>query len=112
MTRPGLSICPAAVARAPVAKVWSLLVEPAAYTRWSDTAVESITPAGRAHAGQVIMLRTPRRGRWFRVRFIVESVEDVTHVIVLRAFFPLGLEVLSRIALTPVDGRSTRVQYG
>src|SRR5437764_2166843 len=74
MRTAGLSICPAAVARASVGNVWSLLVDPAAFTRWSDTVVESIMPPGRAHAGQVIMLRTPRRGRWFHVRFVVESV--------------------------------------
>ena len=112
MTTAGLSICPAAVARAPLDTVWSLLVEPAAYTRWSDTVVESITPPGRAHPGQEIALRTPRRGQWFHARFVVESVDDASHVIVLRAFFPLGLEVRSRIALSAVDARGTRVQYG
>lgn len=74
--------------------------------------MESVTPPGRAQVGQVIMLRTPKRGRWFHVRFVVESLDESNHVISLRAFFPLGLVVRSRIAVTAGDASSCRVQYG
>jgi hypothetical protein len=107
-----LSVCPAATCRAPVERVWSLLADPQVYGSWSDAVVEGVLPPGPAHPGQQVLLRAPARGRLFPVRFLIEQVDPVHKVLQLRARFPLGLELRSRISVTAVDDASSRIQYG
>lgn len=104
--------CPTAVCRAPVGRVWSFLADPARYGSWCDASVEVVDPPGPAHAGQRILLRAPARGRWFLVRFDLERADAARHVLELRADFPLGVVLRSRIAVTAVDAASSRVVYG
>jgi uncharacterized protein YndB with AHSA1/START domain len=107
-----LSVCPVAVCRAPVEAVWALLVDPHCYDAWIDASVESVDPPGPARPGQRITLKAPARGRWSTVRFTLESVNKIGHVLTLSARFPLGITVESRIAVTAIDESSCRVQYG
>ena len=107
-----LSVCPATVARVPAERVWSLLAEPAAYQRWMDAALRSVTPPGRAHRGQRIVLRAPTWLPVVPIRFLVESVDDDAHAIQIDASFPLGFSLRSRIAATAIDARSCHVQFG
>lgn len=112
LRRMALSICPSAICRAPVERVWSLLADPQSYGSWSDAAVDAIFPPGPIHAGQRIRLCAPARSRRFLVRFLIERVDHEQHVLELRARFPLGLVLQSRIAVTAIDATTSRVQYG
>ena len=107
-----LSVCPAAICHAPAQRVWGQLEDPLSYGSWSDTWVEDVVPPGPVQAGQQVLMRAPRRGRWFKVRFLIKRVDPVAHVLELRAQFPFGLVLETRIAVTPIDDSSSRVQYG
>ena len=107
-----ISVCPVALTRAPVERVWSLLIDPHAYGTWSDARVKRVAPEGRAHVGQEILLGAPKRRPVFAVRFLVESVDEMNHILVLDAAFPFGLRLRTRIVVTAIDASATRVQYG
>jgi hypothetical protein len=107
-----LSICPVAICHAPGERVWSLLEDPRSYSSWSDARVEALLPPGLAHLGQRVLMRAPARGRWFSVRFLIKRVDRAERVLELHADFPFGLALETRIAVTPIDATSCRVQYG
>jgi hypothetical protein len=112
LSRMALSVCPAATCHAPVERVWSLLADPQLYGSWSDAVVEGVLPPGPVHPGQQVLLRAPASGRLFPVRFFIEQVDPVHHVLQLLARFPLGLQLRSRISVTALDDASSRIQYG
>jgi len=47
-----LSVCPADTVRAPVERVWELLMQPANYGSFWDLTVERVEPEGPATVGQ------------------------------------------------------------
>jgi hypothetical protein len=107
-----ISVCPVAVTGASIERVWSLLIDPHAYGTWVDATVKRVVPEGRAHVGQEILLGAPKRRPEFAVRFVVESVDETNHILVLDAAFPFGLRLRTRITVRAIDASATRVQYG
>ena len=107
-----LNVCPAAVVAAPMEVVWDLLMQPSRYGEWWDIQDVRIVPEGPVAAGQVIYGSSKELGIRFNFSFAIEIVDPVKHRVQLRAKFPLGIGVHNRIACTPIDAVSCRVQYG
>src|SRR5947199_245135 len=74
----GLSVCPAAVVKAPVEVVWGFLAYPEKFNEWVDGRVEHIEPAGPAVVGQAITVTAPAFGRRWPAFFKVEKVDRET----------------------------------
>ena len=108
----GLTVCPAAVVAAPVEVVWGNLVHWERYSEWADVQVERREPEGPASVGQTIYFTGRAVGRTWHFSFKVEAVNPASHQLGLHAFFPLGLQEKPRIACTPIDATTCRVQYG
>src|SRR6266536_1085205 len=47
-----VTACPAAIIDAPIERVWSLLVDPRAWSDWSGVRFEGAEPDGPIHVGQ------------------------------------------------------------
>jgi hypothetical protein len=104
----GLSVCPVAIVAASVEVVWANLTEWDRFSEWADVRVERLEPQGPAAAGQIVHLT----GMGLRFTFKIETVDPARHQIDGHVFFPFGLQQKSRIACTPIDAASCRVQYG
>ena len=107
-----LTVCAAAVARAPCGRLWALLSDPAAYDSWWDAETVAVVPPGPARPGQVVTFRARGAGRWWTTEMRVDEVETEGHAIRLSAAFPLGIRIRNRISCAPLDARSCRVQFG
>jgi uncharacterized protein YndB with AHSA1/START domain len=109
-----VSVCPAALVNAPLERVWAVLLDSEHYGRWADAEFTRFDPPGPAVAGQVMSAN----GREFgitlplRVRLRIESIDLIKHQVVLDVDLPFGVKERTTITCTPVDERSTRVQYG
>ena len=77
-----------------------------------DAHLVSVTPPTTAVAGQRILLRAPKWGRFFAIRITVESVDAANRVLVLDGQFPLGLHLHNRMSVTAIDDRTSRVAFG
>lgn len=107
-----VSVCPAAVVRAPAETVWALLADPQGYGAFWDIHVDRVTPAGPARPGQAIEGRGRGLGRRLPLRFVIEAVDADRHQIQFVGALPLGLTSLNVITCTALDATSCRVQYG
>jgi hypothetical protein len=108
----GLTVCPVAIVAAPVEVVWANLVPWERYLEWADVQVERAEPKGPASVGQTIEFAGKGLSRHLgRFTFKVEAVDPVRHQIDAHAFFPFGLQEKPRIACTPIDASSCRVEY-
>src|SRR5579871_6359166 len=76
-----ISVCPTAVCLAPADRVWPLLADPARYDEWCDAHAEHVEPPGLVQPGQQMDMRTPARGRWIKLRFVVEAVDAARRVL-------------------------------
>jgi Polyketide cyclase / dehydrase and lipid transport len=99
-----VSVCPAAVVRAPVETVWALLADPAGYGAFWDMRVARVVPPGPARAGQVV--------EGWPARMIIDAVDAARRQIRFTTTLPLGLLALNVITCTPLDAASCRVTYG
>jgi len=108
------SVCPAAVVNAPIERVWAVLLDSEHYGEWADARFTRFDPPGSAVPGQVMLANGRELGVTLplRVRLRIESIEPTRHQVVLDVDLPFGLKEQTTITCTPVDGRSTRVQFG
>ncbi len=107
------AVCPAAVIHAPVERVWALLADPAAYSRWADVTVVSVQPKGPVQAGQRIEARASEPGRHgVRIVFLIEEVDEARHALLLHTHFSFGLQVHNHIQCDVLSEGACRVQFG
>lgn len=88
MAGPGdtVSVCPAAVARAPVERVWALVSSPEGLDAWVDATLVSADPDGPARPGQ-----TGAFGRRFPVTIDVLEVDQEAGRLRVLVGLPFGL---------------------
>jgi len=108
----GLSVCPAAVVKAPVEVVWGYLAYPEKFNEWVDGRVEHIEPAGPAVVGQAITVTAPAFGRRWPAFFKVEKVDPEKHQLGMHVNFPFGMQLQEHVSCTAIDATSCNVQYG
>jgi uncharacterized protein YndB with AHSA1/START domain len=107
-----ISVCPAAAVEAPHERVWAVLLDSEHYGEWADAHFTRFDPPGRAVPGQVMEADARELGLTFRVRLRVESIDPERHRVVLDVDLPFGVHERTTITCTPIDARTTRVQYG
>ncbi len=107
-----ISVCPAAVVEAPLERVWAVLLDSEHYGEWADARFIRFDPPGPATPGQVMEADTRELGLSFRVRLRIESIDPAKHQVVLDVDLPFGVRERTTITSTPIDRRTTRVQYG
>jgi hypothetical protein len=107
-----LSVCPMATVAAPVETVWSLLDNPMKFNEWADGKVEWVRPEGPMTPGQKFCVKSDALGKSWRVVFTVENVNSDKHILQTNVEFPFGMKLHERVACTPIDAVSCRVQYG
>jgi len=107
-----ISVCPMARVQAPIAQVWALLSDPAAYAMWWDARVEAIVPPGPARPGQVILARSTALGRAWPVTTTVEAIDPVAYRLDLTTRLPPGITVHNHIVCRALDQASCRVSFG
>jgi ligand-binding SRPBCC domain-containing protein len=107
-----LNVCPAAIVAAPVETVWSLLDNPLQFNEWADGKVEWVKPEGPMASGQQFSVTSKALGRTWHAVFTVKNVDAEKHVLQTDVAFPLGMNLHERVACTPIDATSCRVQYG
>ena len=107
-----VNVCPIATVNAPVERVWSYLSEPANFDLWWDAETRSITPPGRAQAGQKIHAQTKALGMQWSVDSLIHSVDDAKHQIELTTTLPFGITILNHISCTSIDSANSRVTFG
>jgi hypothetical protein len=107
-----VSVCPAAVVRAPVDTVWALLADPGRYGDFWDIHVTRVTPAGPARPGQVVAGWSRAFGRRWPTRMAIEAVDADRQQIRFTTTLPLGLVALNVITCAPLGATTCRVQYG
>src|SRR5213594_2010374 len=90
----GLSVCPAAVVKAPVEVVWGFLAYPEKFNEWVDGRVEHIEPAG------------PAVGRRWPAFFKVEKVDPEKHQLCMHVNFPFGMQLQEHVSCTAIDATS------
>lgn len=86
-----VSVCPAAVVRAPRAIVWRLLAEPSSYPTWSNAELVSVDPPGPVSPGQQIEFRGRALGRSWRVMFKILEVDAEAGRIRIDVHLPLSI---------------------
>jgi hypothetical protein len=107
-----LNVCPADTVRAPVERVWELLIQPAGYGRFWDMTIERVEPAGPARLGQKFVGRTTALCRRWRLDGEIQEVDAQRHQILFRLALPLGLISSNRIMCARIDDQSCTVRYG
>ncbi len=110
----GLTVCPAAVVKAPAEVVWGNIIHWDRYSEWFDRSlhVEHSEPEGPAVVGQTISFAGRALGLTMRFLFKVEGVDPGKYTLDLYASFPFGLQMRPHISCYPIDAVSCRVQYG
>jgi hypothetical protein len=107
-----LSICPADTVRAPVERVWELLMQLAGYGRFWDLTVERVEPEGPATVGQKFAGRTRALCRRWRIAGEIQEVDAQRLQILFRVALPLGLISSNRIMCARIDEQNCTVRYG
>ncbi len=110
--RPVMTTCPTATIAAPIERVWSLLIEPREWTRWSRTRFESADPAGTMRAGQRIRLSAGALGVRLSIHLSVIGVAPEERSIDLDVRTPIGILNHEHMTVRSVDARSTYVAFG
>jgi polyketide cyclase/dehydrase/lipid transport protein len=109
-----VSVCPAAVVNAPLERVWAVLLDSEDYGEWADARFNRFDPPGPAVPGQVMSAN----GREFgitlplQVRLRVQSIDPQNHRVIFDVDLPFGIQERTTITAVPIDGRTTRVQFG
>jgi uncharacterized protein YndB with AHSA1/START domain len=103
-----VNVCPIAIVRAPMDKVWQLMSEPANFALWWDARTESIRPPGRARAGQQIRAHTSG----LPVLVTVNGVSESDHHIELTTQLPFGITVFNHITFKALPDSTTQVAFG
>jgi len=111
-TSMALNVCPADRVRAPVERVWELLMQPAGYGRFWDLTVERVEPEGPAAAGQKFVGWTRALGRRWRIDGEIQEVDTERHQILFRMSLPFGVVGDNQIVCTPIDGHRCTLRYG
>jgi uncharacterized protein YndB with AHSA1/START domain len=89
-----VTICPAATIKAPIERVWSLLMDPRKWTDWSTARLEAAKPDGPLQAGQRLYFSSPAFGkRW-------HAVTSVTSVAVERTIWTSTCRCRSELLTT------------
>src|SRR4051794_35827840 len=99
-----VSVCPVGVARAPLERVWSILLDSSGYGDWTDADVHRAAPPGPAAPGQLLEATTRAAGMTFKVRLTVVAVEPERHRLAFDVDLPFGLTERASITLAPVGG--------
>jgi hypothetical protein len=107
-----LNVCPADTVRAPVERVWELLMKPAGYGRFWDLTVERVEPEGPAMSGQKFAGWTRALCRRWRIDGEIQEVDAQRHHILFRMSLPLGLISSNRIMCARIDAQSCTLRYG
>src|SRR5438128_2315338 len=107
-----LNVCPADTVRAPLERVWELLMQPAGYGRFWDLTVERVEPSGPAVVGQKLAGWSRALCRRWRIDLEIEEVDAERHHILFRMSLPLGVVGNNRIMCTRIDERSCLLRYG
>lgn len=100
-----LNVCPVDRVRAPIDRVWELLVQPAAYGQFWDLTVERVEPDGPAAAGQKLVGWSRALGRRWRVEGEIQDVDAEMHQILFRMSLPLGVVGHNRIVCADRRGQ-------
>jgi len=103
-----VSVCPMAVIRAPLERVWNLLSEPANYDLWWDAKAVSILPEGHAQAGQ----KVHARAGGFSIFLTVDGVDESKHKIDFTTKFPFGITGFNHITCSALPDSTTQVSFG
>lgn len=106
-----VSACPTTTVAAPIERVWSFVRDPSHYGDWWDARAESITSAGPAVPGQRIVATTRELGRRWTIRFLVETVDESAHQVVLHTEFPFKMTMRNTLTVSPVDERTSWLQF-
>jgi hypothetical protein len=107
-----LNVCPADTVRAPVERVWELLMQPAEYGRFWDMTVERVEPEGPATVGQTFAGWSRALCRRWRIAGEIQEVDAQRHQILFRLTLPFGLLSSNRIMCARIDEQSCTVRYG
>lgn len=107
-----LNVCPLATVKASAEVVWSMLENPGSYLRWWDFSTDSITPPGRAQAGQVIQAHLTALVVNLRMKIRVNDVDDSRRQLDLTTSLPFGITVHNHIVVNAQDDTTSRVSFG
>ena len=108
-----LNVCPADTVRAPVERVWELLMQPADYGNFWDLRVERVEPEGRAVVGQKFVGWSRALCRRWEISGEIQEVNAERHQILFRLFLPFFRLVTSnRVVCSRIDERSCMLRYG
>jgi uncharacterized protein YndB with AHSA1/START domain len=107
-----LNVCPADTVRAPVERVWELLMQPAKYGRFWDLQVERVEPEGPAKVGQKFVGWTRALCRHWRIDGEIQEVDTQRHQILFRMSLPFGLISSNRIMCARIDEQCCTLRYG
>jgi uncharacterized protein YndB with AHSA1/START domain len=107
-----LNVCPVDRVRAPIDRVWELLVQPAGYGQFWDLTVERVEPDGPAVTGQKLVGWSRALGRRWRVEGEIQDVDAEMHQILFRMSLPLGVVGHNRIVCAPIDEGSCTLRFG
>ena len=107
-----LSVCPADTVRAPVERVWELLMQPANYGSFWDLTVERVEPEGPAVVGQKFVGWSRALCRRWRVSGEIQEVDAQRHHILFRMSLPFGIVSSNRVMCARIDARSCMLRYG
>jgi hypothetical protein len=107
-----LNVCPANTVRAPVERVWELLMDPAGYGRFWDLTVERVEPEGSAVAGQKFVGWSRALGRRWRVDGEIQEVDAGRGYVLFRLSLPFGVVGHNRVACAKIDEHSCTLRYG
>jgi len=106
------SVCPADTVRAPVERVWELLMRPAGYGRFWDMTVERVEPEGPAAVGQKLVGWSRAMGRRWRIDGEIQEVDAEHHQILFRTALPFRVIGSNRIVCTRIDRHSCMLRFG
>lgn len=97
---------------APVERVWAVLLDSERHGEWADARFTRFDPTGPAVTGQVLEADAREVGITFRVRLRIESIDPDEHRVMFDVDLPFGVHERTTITCTPIDERTTLVQYG
>ena len=106
-----VNVCPAAVTKTSLDRVWGVLIAPERFGEWQDARFVSAEPPGSVRAGQRITLSAPSLGREWPVSIAVVGVDPSSRWIDLVVRLPFGIVNHERVTLTPTEAGGTLVRF-